>query len=121
MTMLADFNGKECPYCGRAIMLGHPDLTPTRDHVLPKSKGGTAILIVCYRCNHEKGDMMPDRYLKRLRGCRRTLVRLAMIGVLRNALDNPENVDDLPAPANRTSPFSTTSMHDAFARAGARM
>lgn len=75
-----------CPYCGRLIVPGHPELAPTRDHVLPRSKGGTALLIVCWRCNNDKGDTMPDVYLDRLRGCRRTVALLAMIGALQAAL-----------------------------------
>lgn len=76
----------ECPYCGRIMRARHPHLKPTRDHVLPRSKGGTAILFVCWRCNNEKGDTMPDVYLERLSGCRRTIARLAMIGALQIAL-----------------------------------
>lgn len=58
-------HGRPCPYCARAMdrhdfdESGFPgDLQPTRDHhPVPKSKGGTRIIIVCMRCNSIKGDM----------------------------------------------------------------
>lgn len=81
--------GKSCPYCGCIMRIKGSGLEmPTRDHVLPLSKGGTAILIVCYGCNNRKGDIMPDLFLETLRGCRRTIARIAMIGALRKELPN---------------------------------
>jgi hypothetical protein len=34
-------------------------LHPTRDHVLPRSRGGTRTIICCATCNGIKGDMLP--------------------------------------------------------------
>lgn len=83
----ASANGKSCPYCGRLMRIDGPrSVWPTRDHVLPLSKQGTAILIVCWDCNHRKGDIMPDVFLETLNGCRRTLARIAMIGALKQEL-----------------------------------
>ena len=49
--------GKPCRYCWRPMAL--PDRPPTRDHVWPRSNGGTLNngnkLIVCKPCNVEKG------------------------------------------------------------------
>lgn len=53
-------HGRPCPYCRRPMDRNNPRLVPTRDHVVPESKGGREILIACYTCNTIKGDMMPD-------------------------------------------------------------
>lgn len=37
-------------------------LHPTRDHVLPRSRGGTRTVICCATCNGIKGDMLPDAW-----------------------------------------------------------
>lgn len=88
---LIGHRGKRCPYCGN-IMVIEGVRRPTRDHVVPRCEGGTAILIVCAECNAEKGAMPPDAFLKRRRGCRRTLALIAMIGALRKVVDTvPEN------------------------------
>jgi 5-methylcytosine-specific restriction endonuclease McrA len=80
-------DGKPCPYCGNIMRLnGAREEQPTRDHVLPLSKQGTAILIVCYGCNNRKGDIMPDQFLETLRGCQRTIARLAIITALKEEL-----------------------------------
>lgn len=39
-----------CSYCGAWGMM-------TRDHVVPKSRGGTCIVPACHRCNCSKGDL----------------------------------------------------------------
>lgn len=48
--------GKACPYCGEAMNETHK---PTRDHIQPKSRGGSDapsnLLIVCEPCNQDKG------------------------------------------------------------------
>jgi 5-methylcytosine-specific restriction endonuclease McrA len=81
------FDGKACPYCGRQMLVrGHEEQRPTRDHVVPLCKGGTAILMVCYGCNQRKGDIMPDVFLETLKGCRRTLARFAIISALKEEL-----------------------------------
>lgn len=57
-------HGKPCPYCQRKMERHHPKLEPTREHSLPRSKGGTAahVIIVCIQCNTIKADMMPDQW-----------------------------------------------------------
>lgn len=41
---------------------GNRRLMPTRDHVLPASRGGTVKIICCLTCNGLKADMMPDEW-----------------------------------------------------------
>lgn len=83
----ASADGKDCPYCGRKMRMEGPrGLWPTQDHVVPKSKQGTALLVVCYDCNHRKADIMPDVFLETLKGCRRTLARIAIITALKEEL-----------------------------------
>lgn len=59
-------NGK-CWYCG---LEGHKmigkQLRATRDHQLPKARGGTKdpknLVLACHRCNNEKGSMDVEAY-----------------------------------------------------------
>lgn len=48
-----------CLYCGRLFAAG----SLTRDHVVPKSRGGGDdwgnVVAACKRCNHRKGDRLP--------------------------------------------------------------
>lgn len=37
-------------------------LQPTRDHVIPQSKGGKITTICCLKCNNIKGDMLPEQW-----------------------------------------------------------
>lgn len=53
----------QCRYCRRNLI--HPsrdkarthEVSATRDHVIPKSRGGTTTDWCCLRCNHLKADM----------------------------------------------------------------
>ena len=60
-------NGRICPYC-LCVMRKHrqgrknSDRYPTNDHVVPKAIGGASTILVCLRCNNEKGDMLPDEW-----------------------------------------------------------
>lgn len=58
-------HGKPCPYCQRKMERHHPKLEPTREHSLPRSKGGTAahVIIACSQCNTIKADMLPEQWL----------------------------------------------------------
>lgn len=51
-----------CPYCLEPIPEGHR----TRDHKIPKSRGGKNepenIVICCDKCNQEKGSLTPEEY-----------------------------------------------------------
>lgn len=48
----------QCSYCGRFFFMY--DLT--RDHVVPKSRGGVITTTSCYECNTKKKDMMPIEF-----------------------------------------------------------
>ncbi|MGB4224568.1 MAG: HNH endonuclease [Syntrophorhabdus sp.] len=49
-----------CQYCGKR----HDPKGLTCDHIIPKSRGGatewTNIVTSCIRCNHKKGDKLPE-------------------------------------------------------------
>lgn len=49
-----------CLYCGREFKTHEL----TRDHVIPRSRGGkntwTNVVAACRRCNHYKGDRLPN-------------------------------------------------------------
>lgn len=50
------YDGKvQCSYCG---IFENYD-TITRDHVYPKSKGGSITVPCCYSCNEAKKDALP--------------------------------------------------------------
>jgi hypothetical protein len=52
--------GCGCPYCGVA-MGRYDEFTPSRDHIIPRSRGGTLEddnkAIVCKPCNADKADL----------------------------------------------------------------
>jgi 5-methylcytosine-specific restriction endonuclease McrA len=56
-----------CLYCGQ----GHLDRDLTRDHVLPRSRGGTDhwenVVAACKRCNHFKGNRLLSEIALELR------------------------------------------------------
>lgn len=51
-------DGKDCSYCARK-MIAWTITHPTRDHVVPRSRGGTETVWCCHQCNQLKADMMP--------------------------------------------------------------
>jgi hypothetical protein len=62
-AMLRDaHHGKPCAYCRRPMDRRDVRLHPTRDHVLPRSHGGTRTTICCFTCNGIKGDMLPGAW-----------------------------------------------------------
>jgi 5-methylcytosine-specific restriction endonuclease McrA len=63
-TELVAAIGKPCAYCGE------PMAAPTRDHIRPRSKGGTLAqgkALVCSPCNGDKGSRSLASWLYRLR------------------------------------------------------
>jgi 5-methylcytosine-specific restriction endonuclease McrA len=56
--------GKPCAYCG------DPMAAPTRDHIRPRSKGGTLApgnrAFACQPCNTAKGSRTLAQWLRRL-------------------------------------------------------
>lgn len=60
---LRSHQGKPCSYCQRLMLhLTHRTLAPTRDHVVPKSRGGRAVVVCCITCNGIKGNMLPEEW-----------------------------------------------------------
>jgi hypothetical protein len=53
--------GEYCTYCRRE-MVPYSNTHPTRDHVIPKSKGGRKTVWCCTKCNNAKGDMLPEEW-----------------------------------------------------------
>lgn len=65
MTHLESYVGMPCPYCYDK-MTRDVRKKPTREHIYPKSKGGTLErgnkTVVCYECNTLKGDMTIEEF-----------------------------------------------------------
>ncbi|WP_394072434.1 HNH endonuclease [Roseixanthobacter glucoisosaccharinicivorans] len=53
--------GTLCPYCKRE-MAARAGLTPTLDHVHPRSKGGQRTVWACDDCNRIKRDMTESEW-----------------------------------------------------------
>lgn len=56
-----------CPYCERTMVDGHPWFHPTKNHVVPRSKGGTVTVTACVTCNQDKADMELAEFYAALR------------------------------------------------------
>lgn len=60
-------HGKPCGYCSRPMDRASYELQATRDHAVPKSrggKGGKDLVICCITCNGIKGNMTPEEWLR---------------------------------------------------------
>jgi hypothetical protein len=87
-ALVLKYEGKPCPYCGNAM--NRLDRYATRDHMLPKSKGGKGganILIVCNQCNHHKGPLSLEQFAAKLtvKGDRRAAIVWSLIDRLEEA------------------------------------
>jgi len=65
------YKAKTCFYCERpmgAASVGGKVLLRTKDHIIPRSKGGhsgkTNILYCCHMCNGAKSNLTPDEFAK---------------------------------------------------------
>lgn len=79
-----NYRQEQCFYCRCVFNWENPssDFYPTRDHKLPKSKGGTNdprnIVLACRPCNTEKADMTVAEfreYLEVTKGIRGQVMR----------------------------------------------
>ena len=85
-----------CCYCRRKLDDLNINLTKTKEHFIPKSKGGFGddnILQCCNECNSWKADKMPDYWLsqveffqkkKRLKGTYTLIDYRQIIGSIRH-------------------------------------
>lgn len=89
LARLVEINGPYCHYCGRRVVQDHEWIPskvrdhdgqrfvatfgapaglrlPTRDHVLPRSRGGSNkpenIVLACHSCNSQKRAKTADEY-----------------------------------------------------------
>lgn len=63
-------DGRDCPYCGRMMSLkygAHDRDFPTRDHIRARIAGGGKRVMVCRRCNLDKGALSLVEWQLRLR------------------------------------------------------
>lgn len=66
MTDRIPGEGRKCTYCKR-IMHAWTETHPTRDHVLPKSRGGQVTVLTCYQCNQMKSNALPEDWERFMR------------------------------------------------------
>lgn len=84
-TRISDLDlTKTCPYCGRPMdRNGPPELRPTRDHFLPRSRGHHLVphnkVICCQDCNGKKRDRGVLEWLVELRRSRNPLDRIRCV------------------------------------------
>ena len=81
-------HGASCAYCNRTL-IGAPSrsaLMATRDHVVPKCRGGWQTVWSCFTCNTMKGNMEPGEWAEFMR-------------------TNPEWWKTGPKPFSRSRPF----------------
>jgi HNH endonuclease len=65
MSRLAErHHGKPCGYCQRPMDQNSDLLSATRDHTVPRCRGGhkSAKVICCRKCNGLKADMLPAEW-----------------------------------------------------------
>src|SRR5262245_35534098 len=58
-----EFHRTPCPYCGEPMMGDRP---PTRDHITPRWRGGSDLLVVCLVCNRDKGGKTLQQWSHKL-------------------------------------------------------
>lgn len=87
--------GKRCPCC-EVVMTRRGKSRPSRDHLTPKSRGGTFEngnqLVCCRQCNNDKGDLTIEEWA----------VVLADAGDRRAAIVR-RLVDEVPSPGLRVA------------------
>lgn len=70
-SFLAPYVHKPCPFCGVLMgEIGSDFWSPTRDHLTPRSRGGSDcgsnIVICCKRCNEDKDNLTLLEWLNAL-------------------------------------------------------
>lgn len=66
LDILLDMGGGTCAWCG--FDLSKPNARPTRDHIVPKIKGGPTRLenevASCGSCNQQRGHAAPSAFVE---------------------------------------------------------
>jgi 5-methylcytosine-specific restriction endonuclease McrA len=73
MSISKDFTGNgNCYYCGTFLAKAQSQKQGqshiampndwTRDHIVPRSRGGSSTVDSCLRCNHDKGRLTLEEY-----------------------------------------------------------
>lgn len=52
----------QCSYCGKFLITKQI----SRDHIYPKSRGGTMTTPSCYQCNERKANLLPIDWAQKL-------------------------------------------------------
>ncbi|MCW2949374.1 MAG: putative Restriction endonuclease [Thermoleophilia bacterium] len=69
LELLLELGGGKCAWCG--FDLSKPQARPTRDHIVPKIKGGPTRLenevAACGSCNQQRGHASPSQFIEKSR------------------------------------------------------
>jgi 5-methylcytosine-specific restriction endonuclease McrA len=86
---LLELGGHRCAWCG--YDLEKPNARPTRDHIVPKIKGGPTRLenevAACGSCNQKRGHASPSQYIESSRRDRGLEPNAALVADQLDALD----------------------------------
>lgn len=86
---LLELGGSRCAWCG--YDLEKPNARPTRDHVVPKIKGGPTRLenevASCGSCNRQRGHASPSQFIETSRRDRGLDPNAALVADQLEALD----------------------------------
>lgn len=86
---LLEIGGGTCAWCG--YDLSKPNARPTRDHIVPKIKGGPTRLenevASCGSCNQKRGHASPSQYVETSRRDRGLEPNAALIADQLDSLD----------------------------------
>lgn len=86
---LLEIGGNRCAWCG--YDLSKPNARPTRDHVVPKIKGGPTRLenevASCGSCNRQRGHAAPSQFIETSRRDRGLDPNAALVADQLEALD----------------------------------
>lgn len=89
MQHLLELGGSRCAWCG--YDLTKPNARPTRDHIVPKIKGGPTRLenevASCGSCNQKRGHASPSQYVESSRDERGLDPNAALVADQLDALD----------------------------------
>lgn len=89
MERLLELGGRRCAWCG--YDLEKPNARPTRDHIVPKIKGGPTRLenevASCGSCNGKRGHESPSQYIESSRRDRGVDPQASLVADQLDALD----------------------------------